>query len=212
MDLFWETFLVVVFLIVAHLGIYSYLSKKKPKNIKDRHVVVTGGSSGIGLSIAIHAAKLGANVTIIARNIGNLGELNSLCWLRSADKERARKRILHATNNGCIVFDKSPLLFRSKSIDIFLIAFIFPESAIKQIEASRVSEQQKIQYRSIDLSASYDHVAKALTELEESIGSIYWLVNCAGMAVCIPSIQFLISKYLPTGARTGLSLAIQFVW
>lgn len=79
MDLFWETFLAVAFLIVAHLGIYLYLSKKKPKKIKARHVVVTGGSSGIGLSIAIQAAKLGANVTIIARNIDNLGKLIPFC-------------------------------------------------------------------------------------------------------------------------------------
>jgi len=29
---------------------------------------VTGGSSGIGKALAIHAAELGANVTIVARN------------------------------------------------------------------------------------------------------------------------------------------------
>lgn len=75
MDLFSETMLLIVFLIFAHLGIYLYLSKKKPKSINDRHVVVTGGSSGIGLWIAINAVKLGANVTIIARNVPNLGEL-----------------------------------------------------------------------------------------------------------------------------------------
>lgn len=33
---------------------------------------VTGGSSGIGKSAAIKAAKLGANVTIIARNAKKL--------------------------------------------------------------------------------------------------------------------------------------------
>lgn len=79
MNLFWETILVVIFLIVAHLAIYSYLSRKKAKNIKERHVVVTGGSSGIGLWIAIHAVKLGANVTIIARNIANLGKFERIC-------------------------------------------------------------------------------------------------------------------------------------
>lgn len=36
----------------------------------------------------------------------------------------------------------------------------------------------------MDLSASYNAVANALNELEESVGHIYMLVNCAGMAIC----------------------------
>lgn len=76
MDLFSETFLIVVLLVVTHLSIYLYLKKKPPKDIRDRHVVVTGGSSGIGLWVAIHCAKLGAHVTIIARNVANLGEFD----------------------------------------------------------------------------------------------------------------------------------------
>lgn len=74
MELSSETYLIVAFLILAHLGIYLWISKKPQKKIAGRHVVVTGGSSGIGLSVAIHAAKLGAHVTILARNVNNLGK------------------------------------------------------------------------------------------------------------------------------------------
>lgn len=38
------------------------------RSIRNRHVVITGGSSGIGLSIASIAVKLGASVTIVSRN------------------------------------------------------------------------------------------------------------------------------------------------
>lgn len=38
------------------------------KSIKDKHIVITGGSSGIGKSIGIAAARLGAHVTILARD------------------------------------------------------------------------------------------------------------------------------------------------
>lgn len=130
MGVFIETVLLVILLVISHLGIYLWITKKKPKSIKDRHVVVTGGSSGIGLWIAIHSVKLGANVTIIARNITNL------------------------------------------------------EAALKQIKSYKVNEQQKIQYRSLDLATSYDAVEKCLDELEQTIGSIFMLVNCAGMAIC----------------------------
>ncbi|XP_054285807.1 3-ketodihydrosphingosine reductase [Macrosteles quadrilineatus] len=48
-----------------------------------QHIVVTGGSSGIGKSVAMKAAAKGAHVTIVARNIEKLNaakeEITSLC-------------------------------------------------------------------------------------------------------------------------------------
>lgn len=46
--------------------------------LKDKRILVTGASSGIGREIAITASQLGAYVTIIGRNIGNLKETLSL--------------------------------------------------------------------------------------------------------------------------------------
>lgn len=42
------------------------------KYFKDKVVIVTGASSGIGKAVAIEAAKQGANVSIAARNLENL--------------------------------------------------------------------------------------------------------------------------------------------
>ncbi|CAH1442093.1 unnamed protein product [Lactuca virosa] len=42
--------------------------------IKSRHVLITGGSSGIGLALANQAAAEGARVTILARNLEKLEE------------------------------------------------------------------------------------------------------------------------------------------
>ncbi|GFY47173.1 3-dehydrosphinganine reductase TSC10B [Trichonephila inaurata madagascariensis] len=47
-------------------------SRKRTYDLKNEHCVVTGGSSGIGLAIAIQSAKMGANVTIIARSKARL--------------------------------------------------------------------------------------------------------------------------------------------
>jgi len=52
--------LVLLFLLASMSG--------KRLSLKDRHIVVTGGSSGIGKAIAVLAAKEGANVTLLARN------------------------------------------------------------------------------------------------------------------------------------------------
>lgn len=58
--------------LIAHIAIYLWTRKQPSKSIENRHVIITGGSSGIGLWLAIHCVKLGAHVTIIARNVQNL--------------------------------------------------------------------------------------------------------------------------------------------
>jgi NAD(P)-dependent dehydrogenase (short-subunit alcohol dehydrogenase family) len=42
--------------------------------LKDKHVVITGGGSGIGASIAEALAKSGAKTTIMGRNYQRLQE------------------------------------------------------------------------------------------------------------------------------------------
>ncbi|XP_023937766.1 3-ketodihydrosphingosine reductase [Bicyclus anynana] len=57
------------FLIILH----QCLEKKTVyTDLKNKHVVITGGSSGIGKAAASEAAKLGAHVTIIGRDIQKL--------------------------------------------------------------------------------------------------------------------------------------------
>ncbi|XVE84837.1 hypothetical protein DITRI_Ditri17bG0044700 [Diplodiscus trichospermus] len=58
--------------------------------IKDRHVFITGGSSGIGLSIAKRAASEGARVSIMGRNLDKL--------------KQAKQSILLATGADVSIF------------------------------------------------------------------------------------------------------------
>lgn len=130
MELLFETILVVAFLIVVHIAIYLWTSKKPLRSIRDKHVVITGGSSGIGYWIAVNCVKLGAHVTILARNVQRL------------------------------------------------------EEAVEKIKHHRINEKQLIQFRSVDLSKNYEGVENVLAALENDVGQIYWLVNCAGGAIC----------------------------
>lgn len=54
-----------IFFVIALQFMYGRRSKLVLKNA---HVLVTGGSSGIGKSVAIYAASKGANVSLFARN------------------------------------------------------------------------------------------------------------------------------------------------
>lgn len=77
------------------------------------------------------AAKMGAHVTIIARDIQKL--------------EAARNEIMSACKNR---------------------------------------DSQRIEYLSLDISKDYETIEKSFLDIEKTMGPIYMLVNCAGMAIC----------------------------
>lgn len=63
----------IVAILALHLIVLTLLLRRPKKSILGKHVLVTGGSEGIGLAVAIRAAQLGADVTIVARNLNKLG-------------------------------------------------------------------------------------------------------------------------------------------
>ncbi|XP_030239534.1 3-ketodihydrosphingosine reductase [Drosophila navojoa] len=130
MELNWEVVFCVGIAVLIHILIIIFVMGKRPKSIVGRHVVITGGSKGIGLCLAVECAMKGASVTVIAR-------------------------------------DEKPL-----------------SGAVALLEVVRQRPDQKFQYRSLDIGGDYEKVASVLSELEESTGDIYALINCAGMAIC----------------------------
>lgn len=117
-------------LIPIFIGTFIYkLFKKTQKSLQKKHVLITGGSSGIGKSLAILCVKEGANVTIIGRNVDKLNE------------------------------------------------------AMADIEKNRLNPQQLIHGVSLDVSNS-SLVKKKFNEIEEKMGPVYMLGNCAGVAIC----------------------------
>lgn len=58
------------------------------------------------------------------------------------------------------------------------------EKAKLLIEEHKLTESQRVEIKSLDLSKSFVDVSKAFAEIEQSMGPIYMLVNCAGLALC----------------------------
>lgn len=52
----------------------------------DRHVLITGGSSGIGEALALHLAREGANLTLLARGEARLTEVAAAATTRAAER------------------------------------------------------------------------------------------------------------------------------
>lgn len=119
----------IVLLVFIFLGLtLKLLNRPSKRSLNGRHVVITGGSSGIGKALAVLVAQNGAHVSIIARNVQKL--------------EEAQKEIEQHINEGQIV--------TTVSVDV----------------------------------SNKDEIQKKLVELDDQIGPIYMLVNCAGQAIC----------------------------
>jgi 3-dehydrosphinganine reductase len=66
----------IVIVLIVITGISSLFSSSKVK--KYNHVVITGGSSGIGYSLALALVRQGTKVTLLARNLAKLKEAQSI--------------------------------------------------------------------------------------------------------------------------------------
>ena len=73
-------------------------------DLKNKNAIVCGSTQGIGKSTAIELAKLGANVTLIARNENKLlnvlneldkskGQVHSFVCIDFADTEKLKEKV-----------------------------------------------------------------------------------------------------------------------
>ncbi|XP_050373974.1 3-dehydrosphinganine reductase TSC10A-like [Argentina anserina] len=77
------SFLSLLLLPLALLLVLYLIVRPRPTTvpIKNRHVFITGGSSGIGLALAHQAASEGARVSILARSLNKLEEAKNYIQL-----------------------------------------------------------------------------------------------------------------------------------
>ncbi|KAI5645998.1 short chain dehydrogenase domain-containing protein [Phthorimaea operculella] len=102
----------MLMLIVIAVGVIGalafslhYLLDKKViyRDLRQRHVVVTGGSSGIGKAAAVEAARLGAHVTIIGRDEQRLKAAVSEISSVAKDDQKIQYAALDVTSNYDVI-------------------------------------------------------------------------------------------------------------
>ncbi|XP_055695623.1 3-ketodihydrosphingosine reductase [Lutzomyia longipalpis] len=98
------SYLLIILVVVLHVVVLGFVLRKRPKSIAGKHVVVTGGSSGIGLWTAIHCFKRGANVTIVARNMQILAKAKEVIEKsRVNDEQKIHIKSLDLANSYEVV-------------------------------------------------------------------------------------------------------------
>lgn len=90
MSLTLESYVLIAIVVILHLLVLKLVTTKRKKTVAGKHVLVTGGSSGIGLWAAIECARLGANVTVVARNQKLLDKAVEVIRENCADKDKQK--------------------------------------------------------------------------------------------------------------------------
>ncbi len=172
--------------------------------LKNKNILVTGASSGIGRQIAINASELGANVTIIGRNSQNLNETMSLLkgnehkmYLIDISVEEDIKKLISISssydgvvfNAGVVEYMPVKFLNFSKIDSIFNVNF----------NGNVILSQQLIKNKLINKKGSLVYISSISSKLGVPGTAIY----SASKAALSSFSKIVASELAPQGIRSN---------
>ena len=95
--------------------------------------------------------------------------------------------LLQVTGGSSGIGKQVAIIAASKGANVAIIARNLKkleEAKAEILKAHKYGEKQKVEIVSLDIGSNYSEVERVIDELEEKIGPIYMLVNCAGTAIC----------------------------
>lgn len=200
--MFWTCIIFVT--LIALIILISRRLAPKTVSLGQKHVVVTGGSSGIGKAIAILAAKQGANVTILARNKLRLEEakteiqqhlhqsrkVQSISVDLSGSYEDVQKAIREAEEKFGPVF----MLVNSAGMSV--------SRSFQDLDATDFKKQMEANY----LSAVYTTKAVIDTMVQQQAGRVVFLSSQAGQIGLFGFSAYSASKFALRGLAESLQM------
>ncbi|XP_038070367.1 3-ketodihydrosphingosine reductase-like isoform X2 [Patiria miniata] len=118
----------IIALIVISLLWLSFSVKPKLMELKQAHVVITGGSSGIGKAVAAEVLKQGANVTILARNQARLQKARE--ELQQYIKDKDNQKILGISVDVSHEYTAVEDAIKKRVMDANFIGSVYPTRAV----------------------------------------------------------------------------------
>ncbi|XP_072297633.1 3-dehydrosphinganine reductase [Eucyclogobius newberryi] len=203
--------LVVVAFIVAFvllLYMISPLISPKPLKLNGAHVVVTGGSSGIGKSIAIECYRQGAFITLVARDEAKLLQ---------AKKEVEKCAINDKQVVLCISVDVSSDYHQVESVikqaqeklgpvDMLVnCAGTAFSGKFEELEVDRFKKMMEVNY----LGSVYPTRAVITTMKERRMGRIMFVSSQAGQIGLFGYTAYSASKFALRGLAESLQMEVK---
>uniref|UniRef100_A0A0K0G141 3-dehydrosphinganine reductase n=1 Tax=Strongyloides venezuelensis TaxID=75913 RepID=A0A0K0G141_STRVS len=185
------------------------LSKKTPLDFKKKHVLITGGSKGIGKEIAIASIKKGANVSVVARDEVSLkntcDELNKLsselgnetkAFWYSADMSSDFKTIMNVIRDAEMKCGPVDILINNAGVST--------QQAFEELPIESFDKQMKVNY----LSGVYATRAVIEKMKKRKRGHIVFVSSAAGQCAIWGYTAYSPSKFAIRGFADALSMEV----
>lgn len=160
--------------------------------MKDKVVIITGGSSGIGRALAVAFARLGSKIVITGRNQEHLDEVNAelnalkaenLCLKLDVAREQDHKQLVKETIR---VFGKIDILINNAGISM--------RALFEEIQLEVFEKVMDINFRGALYATKY-----CLPHILESKGSIVGVSSINGYRGTPARTAYTASKYAMNG-------------
>ncbi|XP_053101335.1 3-ketodihydrosphingosine reductase isoform X1 [Hemicordylus capensis] len=198
--------LVVAFLLLLYLA--SPLASPKPLSLSGAHVVVTGGSSGIGKSIAVECFKQGAFITLIARNESRLLEAKKEIEKYSINDKQVVHAISVDVSKDCADMERVLKQAQEKlgPVDMLVnCAGTSVNGKFEDLESSRFEQLMAINY----LGSVYSTRAVVATMKERRMGRIVFVSSQAGQVGLFGYSAYSATKFALRGLAEALQMEVK---
>uniref|UniRef100_A0A4W3HFT0 3-dehydrosphinganine reductase n=1 Tax=Callorhinchus milii TaxID=7868 RepID=A0A4W3HFT0_CALMI len=203
----WRPLLLVMLLVVGAfivafvllLYMVSPLISPRPLKLNGAHVVVTGGSSGIGKCIAIECFKHGAFITLVARDEGKL--------LRA--KKEIEKHSINDKQVGVADFLKSSVLWAQEKLGpVDMLINCAGKSVAAKFEDIEVGLFRRLMETNY-LGSIYPTRAVIHTMKERRLGRIVFVSSQAGQVGLFGYTAYSPSKFALRGLAESLQMEVK---
>ncbi|XP_061446388.1 3-ketodihydrosphingosine reductase [Rhineura floridana] len=198
--------LVLAFLLLLY--IVSPLTSPKPLSLSGAHVVVTGGSSGIGKSVAIECFKQGAFITLIARNESRLLEAKREIEKFSVNDKQVVHSISVDVSKDCANVERVLKQAQEKLGPVDMLINCAGTSAngkFEELDISRFEQLMAINY----LGSVYPTRAVVTTMKERRMGRIVFVSSQAGQVGLFGYSAYSATKFALRGLAEALQMEVK---
>ena len=166
-----------------------------------KHIVITGGSSGLGLELAQQLAATGARLTLIARNPEKLEEAASAIR-RQAPTAQVGVQAVDVCDEQATIIAMQQIAEQNQGIDMLInSAGILREGYFEQLPMADFRDVMEINYFGL-----LNSTRAALPYLRQSQGRLVNIASMAGLTAAFGYSSYCASKH----ALVGLSEVLRF--
>lgn len=193
---------------LALVYVFLKVFRRGSVNLRQKHVFITGGSKGIGRSLAVEAIKAGANVTIVARNTDDL-DAAKLYILKQVENSGEQKVLTFALDVTSDLFTIEQAVSEAESElgPVFVLINCAGTSISQRFDETPLAEFRRMM--EINYMGSVVCTQAILPSMKaQKQGHIVFVSSVAGLVGLYGYSAYSASKFAIVGLAEALSMEV----